>query len=106
MLTRPGHASAPPRPRVRHLAWWAAGLALTLSFAFPAHAAHADPATSLVPPPTLVPPTTLLPGAPPPTPTTPPATLAPPAAPKSPTTTVPGSQITVNLGNTLNKPSE
>jgi len=99
--------SARPRLRARHAGWWAVGLALTLSFFIPSRAAHADPVTTPVPATTLVPPTTFLPGAPAPTPTTTPATLAPPAAPKAPaTTTAAGSQITVNLGNTLSKPSE
>jgi flagellar biosynthetic protein FliP len=92
--------SARTRPRAGHVVWLVVGLALTLSFALPSHAAQAEPAT------TLVPPTTLLPGAPAPAPTTTPPTLAPPTAPKAPSTTVPGSQITVNLGNTFNKPSE
>src|SRR5262249_31295228 len=53
----------------------------------------------------------LLPGAPAPSPTTPPASLPAPAAPSAPSapkapTTAPGSQITVNLGNAISKPSE
>jgi flagellar biosynthetic protein FliP len=73
----------------------------------PVRAAHAD-TTTTQPATTLVPEPTFLPGAPAPTPTTPPATLPAPAAPGAPKapTTAAGSQITVNLGNTLTKPSE
>src|SRR5581483_10005033 len=106
MAARPARALAPPRPRGRHAAWWVTGLALTLSFALPSHAAHAAPAPAPATPVTVITPTTLLPGAPEPTPTTTPPTLPAPASPKAPTTTVPGSQITVNLGNTVSKPSE
>jgi len=106
-----GSRPAPPRPCGRHAAWWVVGVtaaAAALALWGPVRAAHAD-TTTTQPSTTLVPEPTFLPGAPAPTPTTPPATLpAPtaPAAPKAPTMTVAGSQITVNLGNTLSKPSE
>ena len=101
----------PPRPCARHAAWWVVGVtvaAAALALCGPVRAAHADPTTTQ-PATTLVPPVTFLPGAPSPAPSTPPATIpgpAAPAAPKAPTTTAAGSQITVNLGNTLSKPSE
>jgi flagellar biosynthetic protein FliP len=84
--------------------------AAALGMFWPAGAAHADTTTTVAPATTtLVPETTLLPGAPVPAPTTTPASLpapAAPTAPKAPTTATAGSQITVNLGNTVSKPSE
>ena len=108
-----GPGLVPPRPQTPHAAWWVVGItvaAVAFGMFWPARAARAATTTTVAPTTTtLVPETTLLPGAPAPTPTITPASLpapAAPTAPKAPTTTTAGSQITVNLGNTLSKPSE
>jgi flagellar biosynthetic protein FliP len=101
------------RPRPRHRRWargagWAVvAIVAGLSFVGSSRPAAADPAAPAV---------TLLPGAPAPTPTSAAPNLPSPAAPTAPTaTTIPAptgtakagsGQITVNLGGTLNKPSE
>jgi len=102
---------AAPRPRHRHWSRWAGWavvvIILGLSFAGSSRPAAAD---------TTGPTVTLLPGAPDPTATTVAPGLPAPAAPSAPVaTTIPppsgtakvgAGQITVDLGGTLNKPSQ